>query len=405
MAQIINEYPGLGALLGQGLGQGLGNSLQRVAEIKSNRLLARNQQRETARGLQSIGFSPEEASQIALLPQELQGFVLKNYLSAAENAGLAQALGGLSEQPAPEIQQQPTVAPLQRFAQQQRAPLSMQEAAQQLLGAQIPVAQQESAQQAPSRKAPEEAPRAQGLADILKRPRLTPEHRLKVEALKQQRELAQQKLSAREQEEVNKETKPVYDAIQKEAKSAKDNIKRLDRMEDLIKTGKLDSPGFASTLKTIGHGIFGFGIDLSHSLSPESQEFEKLSNDFIKNAKDYFGSRLTDADLNAFLKTIPTLSLTNDGKFRVIRNLREFAEAALLKKQASDQILKAHGGRRPRDYEQEVEELVGPQLDALAKRFKEKTPEAQSAPREAEAPAQSRSIADRIADALTGSRG
>lgn len=408
MAQIINDNPGIGSLLGTGLGQGLSSGLQQLAQLKTNQLLTRHQQRQTAQGLSSLGFSPQESQQIAMLPQELQGLVIKSYLAAAQNSGLDQALQGIQVNPESESditgllqgskQQLPANQGLASLLGSQQPgilnkQLPSEKVVSDLINKQQPVASSQK-RETPA-KQPEkakEAPRNR-LAELLLSPRLSPEQKLKVAALKQQKDIAQQKISAKEQEEVNKETKPVYDQIQKEYKASRDTIKRLDLMEGLIKTGKLDSPGFVSNLKTLGHGIFGMGIDLSHALSPESQEFEKLSNDFIKNAKDYFGTRLTDADLKAFLKTIPTLSLTDEGKLRVMRNLREFADAAILKKQASDKVLKENAGRRPRDYEQQVESLVEPDLQKLAQKFKENSQKDES-----------RSLADKIADLIEGYR-
>jgi hypothetical protein len=392
MAQIINDNPGIGALLGTGLGQGISSGLQQIAQLKTNQMLQKHQQREAARGLQSLGFSPQEATQFSLLPQELQGLVIKNYLQGAENAGLGQALGGVqvSQNPQSEesgMQELLTLASQPQLPKQQGLMERLGIAQPGVLNKKLPtekvigdlLAQQSASQQqvmpaAKKNAAPREEARPQqeernSLADILRRPRLTPEHRLKIEALRQQRDIAEKKLDAKRQEVVDSETKPVYDQIQKEYKASKDSSKRLDRMEALIKTGKLDDPRTASYIKAITHGIFGVGLDVTHLLEPESQEFEKLSADFVKNAKDYFGNRLTDADLNAFLKTIPSLLQTDEGKMRVIRNLRNFNNAALIKKRASDRILEANGGRRPRNYEQLIEKMTEADLDRLAERF------------------------------------
>lgn len=397
MPQILPTSPGIGALLGQGLGQGISSGLDQIAQIKTNRLLQRHQQKETAQGLQAIGFSPQEAHQVAMLPKDLQGFVVKNYLAAAENAGLMHALAGLSGEqkpssPAQQVNQGPQEDQLSQMLrqatepqqQQQKAslppykrPLTMQEVAQQLLGGatqQVPEDQKVSEEKAPPRSPPlpgnkPEEKRNQ-LSELLKNPRLTPEHRLKVEALKQQRELAEKNLSAKAQEEVNKETKPVYDQIQKEARVAKENDMRLDRMEQLINNGNLSSPTWSALIKAIGHGIFGFGIDLSAALTADSQEFDKLATDFLKGAKDTFGGRVTNDEVKAFLKTFPSLTQSKEGKKRVIRDLRIFNKGKKARKEASDAILKENGGERPGDYEQLVDDRTNDILDELAQQFK-----------------------------------
>jgi hypothetical protein len=181
------------------------------------------------------------------------------------------------------------------------------------------------------------------------------------------------KLKLAEQKEINKQVFPYIQEVQKKANSAKENDMRLNRMEKLIDSGKLNNPQFASALKTIKSGIGGIfghvGLDLEGLLSPESQEFNKLSADFVKSAKDIFGSRLTDTDLRTFLQTVPTLSQTNEGKKSVINNLKIMNKAAELKAKAARQLLKQYKGNIPLDFESEVDDLIKPELDALSEQF------------------------------------
>lgn len=369
MAQIINEGPGLGALLGSSIGTGLGSGFNQLAENKLNQLLQRQQATQSAKGLAALGIPMAQAHQIALLPQELQGIILKNYLQGAESAGLDQALAGVLGTGAEELQTQEDQG-LQQLLQQPQAQKRVLPSSNPLLDAieeyqarQAPIQEKTTPTQPKQQKAPT-------IQDVLLRPRLSPEHKLKVAALQQQRQLAKEKLSAREQEEVSKETKPAYDEINKHAKAAKENNIRLGRMEQLINEGKLDNPIYSSLLDAIGHGIFGAGIDLSALQTADSQEFKKLSNDFVKSAKDYFGSRLTDTDLKTFLKTVPNLSQTDEGKRRVINNLRRFNDVALLKRQAANEVIREHGGKRPRNFEELVDDRVEKEVDKIAQDFK-----------------------------------
>ena len=166
--------------------------------------------------------------------------------------------------------------------------------------------------------------------------------------------------------ENNKETKEFYRETRKLSKSAKDNNMRLERMENLIQTGQLDDPIFASLLKTLGK----IKIDLTSLLSPESQEFQKLSTDFIKDVKNVFGGRITDNEVKLFLQTIPNLSQSNKGKARVIRNLKLINNANMQKSKIMDAVIKNNGGIRPSDLEERVEESMDPILDKLAEEFK-----------------------------------
>ena len=373
MPQIINEGPGLGALLGSSLGTGLGSGFNQLAQNKLNQLLNRQQATQSAKGLAALGIPFDQAHQIAQLPQELQSIVLKNYLQGAESSGLDQALAGVLGTGADQGQQDEQQG-LQQLIQQspqpqQRNPLMpnnpLLDEIEQYQASQGQLQQKNST---PTKAT--ESQKTSSLKDVLLRPRLSPEHKLKVAALQQQRQIHKEKLSAKEQEEVSKETKPSYDEINKHAKAAKENNIRLGRMETLINEGKLDNPVYSSLLDAIGHGIFGAGIDLSSLHTADSQEFKKLSNDFVKSAKDYFGSRLTDTDLKTFLKTVPNLSQTDEGKRRVINNLKRFNDVALLKRQAANEVIRENGGKRPRNFDELVDDKIEMQIDKIAQDFK-----------------------------------
>jgi hypothetical protein len=180
------------------------------------------------------------------------------------------------------------------------------------------------------------------------------------------------KVSAAELKQSREEVKD----INKKYDAARNADMRISKMEKLIDSGKLNHPVIAGLAKTATKGIFDIGLNLMGLLSPESQEFDKLSTDFVKDAKDIFGSRLTNLDIETFLQTVPTLSQSNDGKRRVINNLKLFNEGAKIKKNAMDEIIDANGGVTPPNIESLVEKVAAPRLDALAERFKESEPQA-----------------------------
>jgi len=174
-----------------------------------------------------------------------------------------------------------------------------------------------------------------------------------------------------EQKIINKEVYPYIKEVQNKAKSAKENDLRLNRMEKLIDSRKLNAPLFAAGLKALKLG--GYGVDLGSLLSAESQEFEKLSNDFIKTAKDIFGNRLTDQDLKAFLSTVPTVTQSDNAKRAVIHNLRLMNKGSELREKATRQLLKKYNNRPPLDFEAQVEDFIKPELDKIAQKFEEGT--------------------------------
>ncbi len=341
MAVQILPGQGRASMLGESMGTGLGKGLQTLMQHKLDAMLQQKQSTKTSKGLEALGIPEKEASQISQLPDAMQSLVLKNYLSGAESSGLGQALSGLGGDTQGQAPQE-VAQPPQEVAQPGR-----------------------------------EVQKPSSFQEILKNPRLKPEHRLRIEQMAQQERLAEKKLTASEkkdlaleQREVDKETLPYYKEVMKANKDSKENRRRLGRMEELVRKGKLDSPIASSLLDTTSKGIFGFGINLDSLRSPDSQEFKKLSTEFLKNAKSIFGNRITNSELEIFMSMIPTLTQSDQGKLRVVNNMKAYAEAEDFTKNAMDRIIEQNNGRRPRNLELLVEKSVAPELDRLAETFK-----------------------------------
>lgn len=178
------------------------------------------------------------------------------------------------------------------------------------------------------------------------------------------------KLDREQQREINKETLPFYKEMYKAHKAGIDTGKRLDRMEVLNEQGNLSGPLLSSFVHSLKKGIAGYGFDLSGLLTADSQEFEKLSTDFLKDIKNIFGARITQMEVQLFMKTVPTLMQSQEGRARVIKNLRNFNEAAEVRYDAMRDIIDENGGRRPANLELIIDERTKPIMDRLTEEFK-----------------------------------
>lgn len=409
MAQILPQQGSLGQTLGTALGTGIGSALQNLASLKLNQLQQRQEQNEYARFLEENKYSPEQARLIASFPANqrlaaLQSLQLSQNLqdqqvpATVEKQGLSSILEQMQTKAKPlsglELlrlgqQEQLQQTPLGQKLSQEQSPFDLNvlanEQAQKMLN--LSPDQQNLLQERIQEISKDVNKQQQLREELGKFLQASPEEQQKqLQQLQQplfkkplttSEKIAQRKLELAErreeraaQTETDKETKQFFTDTYKAAKAADENDKRLGRMEELIKEGKLDTPGVASISNVLKKGLWGFGIDLSGSLNPQTQEFIKLSNDFVKMAKDIYGNRVSNYEVEQFLQTIPSVTQSDDAKLRLIRNLRNFNEAARARYNALKDILAANKGKRPQNIEILVDELAAPELNFLAKQFR-----------------------------------
>lgn len=204
----------------------------------------------------------------------------------------------------------------------------------------------------------------------------------------------QEKERRGEQSAIDKETLPYYKDTLKAEKAAVSSDLRLSRMEELVEKGSLPISHFYRLFKNLSEADIGKTAPIVGPLaglivnpiinfiggtllagqrsltSTDTEEFEKLSNDFLKDVKDIFGARVTDGEVKRYLQTIPNLDQTDAGKMKVIRNLKSFNEIAKLRAKTMKDLIKENNGNRPKNLEILVDEKMAPILDEVALEFK-----------------------------------
>jgi hypothetical protein len=429
MAINLNSVlPSLGSALGSGVSQSLGNALDLLAQQKMQQL----QQSNLQRGLQQVGINPQASQFISALPADLQKAAFQNLgalsqLQAPQESlampsasqRLIEGLGAASQMQGAEQAGQRAVQPaltLEQMANLRQALPFSNFAGLQQQPQVAPFQEIPQIKQTPTGNVVTEQPRTaqntQALQDLFKSPMQKAQERqieLREKSLELKQAAEDRKIAREEQKEAMRETKEYADTVLKSQKASKENNLRLDRMTKLIEKGNLPNSGLwtflnkiedsglagpgggaaagaaiGSVVPAIGTVIGGIGGGILGSLvsplagavksvirgrNPDVEEFEKLSADFVKNAKQYFGSRLTDADLRAFMQTVPTLMQTDSGKKRVIHNLKALNDASQIEANAARKIIKENGGKRPLDLEQQVQDAIKTDLDGIAKLF------------------------------------
>lgn len=407
MAQIIEQSPGLGTILGSGLEQGLRN----LADYKMRQLMERQQyKQQQERGSEiwrNLGIPEQQAKALGSMPQRLQQSALqefspmiaanmrKNQQQGQQQPLLQQLQGG--QDLGQEEQQQGVPVKAQRQPSMiERAlttPNEIEQMARNAIGAKQPMVlapqmgkngtkkqlqpvqqvldeqqqikpQQQEQRQQPMTKTEVMAMRSeQKEREKQERERIKAEEKAKKEMTKEQRI---------EQNKIEKDNEPFIEEMRKARNASKYVEPRLLRQEKLIKTGKLPAAATHNFLKFLGslpHHLTGSDIDFTFAEGASAVEFEKLSKEYMKFLKDYFGSRVLQIDVENFLKTIPDLSQTDKGKWRVIQNMKAFGAVGKIKSKAMDDIIEENGGVQPRNLERLVEKRTQAEVDNIFDQF------------------------------------
>lgn len=319
----------LGAHFVQNFSSGLGEGLRALSEHKLQEVLKQKETQQSAQFWKSLGLDDQTSYAFASTPKEVQKSLLDRLegLSFGENAN-----------------------------QSQQAPLL----GEQTLGQQ---SQQQLSQSLPN---PDQLLQQQASKDQQEKGKITlganPLERRHRETLAQQKELAQEKA-----------TKDVRHEIVQKARAAKQDLRDLDRLEELQNTGKLDTPGYTEFLNKAG-------LDIQALKSPESEEFQKIQANFLRNAKQYFGGRISNFEVESFLKTIPSLSNSNEGRKRVIANLKNISRGAVEYNEAMKEVIAENKGVPPFDLEERIEDKIDKRMEKISEQFKKDL--AKSVPKE-----------------------
>ena len=207
--------------------------------------------------------------------------------------------------------------------------------------------------------------RQKSFQEMLITPRPTAADRNRAEEMLLKRE----KLAESKQKEIDSSTKAFHDETMKKAELARENDLLLNRMGPLLKKGNLTAPAVKSLINTVAKGLWGVGYDFSGFQTVDSQEFDKLSASFVKGAKAIFGPRMTQREVEFFMKTIPTLEQTPKARARLVRGMKIANEAAKVRKRAMDEIIMMNDGERPKNLELIVERKIATKLDSLKDAF------------------------------------
>lgn len=288
----------------------------------------------------SQGYSPEEAKQVASQPIQIQQQLMKEKGSQKRSSALAGGLSGVLGG-----------------------------------GKSAPSAESGEAGMEAIIKAAQEGASEQDIFNLLK----AQQGQQKIGQQAEKIELARHKATA----PIMKEYADQYKAAKK-GEHTIERMKELDK-EDLAGPGEAKFAESIDELPYIGRFIRAFTGPLA--LNPASQEFQKLQSEFLTEMRSLFGGNIPVAEMQQFMKGIPTLMNTKEGRARIYKNL-EYGYK--IKKQAfkiAQEIKRENGGKVPLDIDDQVTERLGKKMKKIAAKIDFSPPKAaEGAPVSEQAP-------------------
>ncbi len=142
----------------------------------------------------------------------------------------------------------------------------------------------------------------------------------------------------------------------------------IDLLEELTASGK------------VGEGLHKLNINpktgdliIPQLGTPEEQLFVKTVNDFTVKAKDSFGARVTNFELDRFMQRLPTLANSKEGRELILRQMKIINQLNQIEKKAVQDVFDEYGVRNIDyvDAENKARSKIKDEKDALRKKYVE----------------------------------
>jgi hypothetical protein len=320
MVQIYNE-PSLGKIIGSGLAQ----SLNALAENKMRQV----HQRNIAGGLQAANKNISEDQAMSLA--NLDPSTLNQVLKQMQEQDFVNALGGQGQ----------TNSGRQSLPQQQ---MNQNGQSNSDIGKEPASSREDSLIQRALKQGYTIPTNRKAYNDLVKTMR--------------DQDIEERKLNTEERKNAFKETKEIRHEARLNSDFANDKLEEYKRVRELETSGDLNSADYLNFLKTIG-------LDVDNLKTASTIELGKIAQNQIKDIGKYIKGSITNNELEQFMKTIPNLSQTPEGRNRVLANLERIARLQVEYYKAQKDIIKRNKGVPP----EELEELTDDRMDEVRKKI------------------------------------
>lgn len=136
---------------------------------------------------------------------------------------------------------------------------------------------------------------------------------------------------------------PLYQALEAKQRASEMEKEELDILSDL-------SPKIGS-MQRLNINPKSGDLIVPALASPEAQRFVKTVNDFTRLAKDSYGTRVTNFDLTQFMRRLPTLANSEEGRRQILQQMNLINSINQAYDKALLETFDQYGGIRNVDYD------------------------------------------------------
>lgn len=173
--------------------------------------------------------------------------------------------------------------------------------------------------------------------------------------------------SRRRSDEANEKTfekaSSYQDEILKDYSAYRRDSDVLSQMGKIADRGNLPAPLLVQAFDSLG-------IPLGALNNPDSEQFSKLSQELVKNISGTYGNRILKVEVDNFLKSIPTLLNSDEGKKRLIQQWKIINEGKKAKYDAYREVEEEHPKKLPSNFKFLVQDKADKKLDKLSEEFR-----------------------------------
>lgn len=307
--------------------------------------LGQHKQSQTVQSLKGLGISEQEANIIAKLPPQLQAQFIKEKMKEREARRQTEVASNI-------LNPQATYGmPPGTNMEQVLGNLGGQQSNQQ----QVPQPMQQPMQQ-PGYEKRIQAALSGGLNPQL----LNTVERSAAHTEKQAQK--EKEFASKERTEAYKITAPLRAEITKQAENADNLVGVMKEQKKLSDSGKMNAPLYIAAIDKF--------MPFDALKSPATQTFQSLEKEFLKDLKSIFGGRITDREMDTFLRSIPKATNSPEAQKMIMDRLDAYYKAKQLKFRVMRQVIKENNGIPPLDLQEIIQEKTSKKELEYANRFR-----------------------------------